>query len=129
MRDTISNNRPLRIEWLDALRAFAILLVFIGHKTASVYLEQVIYSFHIPLFFFISGFVFDQSKYSKFKTIFAKKSQTLLLPYFVFAFFSFIFWLIVVRSLSLRGQALAIDPWLPFLGVFYGIGVDPWRNP
>ncbi|MEI7635685.1 MAG: acyltransferase family protein [Syntrophus sp. (in: bacteria)] len=125
----ISDIKPQRIKWIDELRAFAILMVLIGHKTENVYLEEVIYSFHVPLFFWIAGFVFDQSKYNQFTCILIKKSKTLLLPYFVFALSSFLFWLVIVRSLSLRGQAFALNAWLPFWGLFYGIGVDPWRNP
>ena len=53
----------------------------------------------------------------------------LLVPYFIFALSSFIFWFFVVRSFSIRGQVFSINPWFPFWGIFYGIGVDQWRNP
>jgi len=36
---------------------------------------------------------------------------------------------LVVRGLSVRGQVYSLDPWYPFGGLFYGIGVEPWRNP
>lgn len=54
-----------RVIWLDALRGFAILLVVAGHVIQSGlcpddYSENMewlfIYSFHMPLFFFISGY-------------------------------------------------------------------------
>ena len=51
-----------RVEYLDALRGFAILLVIVGHLIQSNYqdalsdpLFNIIYSFHMPLFFFLSG--------------------------------------------------------------------------
>ena len=71
-----------RIDWIDALKGLAILLVVFGHcvddsissNTFPVYafnlqiLHDFIYSFHMPLFFAISGFVFYLSKsYRKFK--------------------------------------------------------------
>ena len=50
-----------RILWIDELKGFAIFLVIIGHILISRFLPQfqlfhtVIYSFHMPLFMFLSG--------------------------------------------------------------------------
>ena len=51
-----------RIVYIDALRGFAILLVIVGHLIQFNYssgienpIFNIIYSFHMPLFFFISG--------------------------------------------------------------------------
>lgn len=67
--DTAQNNR---IHWLDAWKGFAMLLVVLGH-IADGYLDaglfpekeqllqgiyDVIYSFHMPLFFLLSGYTF-----------------------------------------------------------------------
>ena len=53
-----------RISYIDALRGFAIILVVIGHLVQNNYSDayhnsilDVIYSIHMPLFFFISGCV------------------------------------------------------------------------
>ena len=53
-----------RIYWVDGLKAFLIYLVILGHciqYTCSTYSDNlvfyIIYSFHMPLFMFISGFV------------------------------------------------------------------------
>ena len=124
-----SSTTSLRIRWLDMLKAFAVFLIPVAHKTDNAYIELVIFSFLMPLFFWMSGFVFDQSRYKDFKTFLIRKTKTLLVPYFVFAFCSFLFWFLVVRSLSIRGQSLSQDPLQPFWGIFYGVGVDPWRNP
>ena len=48
-----------RIEYLDSVKAFAIVLMMLGHcywKESVPYLNAAIYSFHMPLFFIISGF-------------------------------------------------------------------------
>lgn len=76
------------------MKAFAILFVVIGHVMSGCYSENMssmddiilfrfIYSFHMPLFFFISGFVcFNPDKdYSK-KSI-GKRSLSYLIPFFV----------------------------------------------
>lgn len=54
-----------RIEYLDALRGFTMLLVIFGHITLFSFnlspdysiLCTLLYQFHMPLFFFISGFL------------------------------------------------------------------------
>lgn len=58
-----------RIDWIDSLRGFAILLVIIGHLIQFNYqtsirndIFNIIYSFHMPLFFFISGICVSYSK-------------------------------------------------------------------
>lgn len=58
---------PERLQYIDALRAFAIFLVVVGHiylfgfgyygKDYGSSYCQYIYQLHMPLFFFISGFV------------------------------------------------------------------------
>ena len=50
-----------RIEWIDELKGFAIFLVVFGHLIQSKmlpvngWLHSAIYSFHMPLFMFLSG--------------------------------------------------------------------------
>lgn len=51
-----------RVEWVDGLKAWAIFLVVLGHaigayKTDS-FMHQVIYLYHMPLFFMVSGITF-----------------------------------------------------------------------
>ena len=50
-----------RITWLDAARGYGILLVIFAHVDYS-YLRNIIYTFHMPLFFFLSGYVFCQKE-------------------------------------------------------------------
>ena len=51
-----------RVDWIDALKAFAIFLVTLGHVFGGLghnrfFARNLIYSFHMPLFFAISGYV------------------------------------------------------------------------
>lgn len=78
------------------LQSFGILLVVLGHsiKEGTV-LHTYIYSFHMPLFFFISGYLLDLSSKSninfiKFKYFLIKKIQRLLIPYFVISSIAYI---------------------------------------
>lgn len=118
-----------RLDWIDSLKAIAIFLVLIGHTTANVRIEAYIYSFHLPLFFLISGFLFRIEKYPSFRKFLFRRFSTLIIPYFTFAILSYVVWLVLVRSLSVRGQVNSVNPWFPFWGIFYGIGDGLWRHP
>lgn len=75
-----------RILYFDALKFFAIWLVVLGHYLQEIdcgsvgsYTNQVIYTFHMPLFIMISGF-FAQKGEPSFRNLIIKKTTTLLLP-------------------------------------------------
>lgn len=44
-----------RIIWIDYAKAIAMLFVIFGHVDSGNYLTNWIYSFHMPLFFLLSG--------------------------------------------------------------------------
>lgn len=73
-----------RIDWIDIAKGIGIILVVMGHLAAEDQdLKRFIYCFHMPLFFFISGIVFN-IKNIKFKKFFIKKFKSVYLPYAVF---------------------------------------------
>ena len=85
-----------RITWIDYCRAFAICLVIIGHIliSTSSYNSHIdnmvmvmIYSFHMPLFFILSGMVFK-------KTGISKRFIRLMIPYFGFCIIEFVFYFV-----------------------------------
>ncbi len=68
---------------LDVARGISILLVVIGHcQFLPQTIKVLVYSFHMPMFFFISGMCFSYKKYPKFKDFFKSKAKGLLIPYF-----------------------------------------------
>lgn len=80
-----------RIDWIDNLKAIGIYLMVLGHhETMSNDVVKYIYSFHMPLFFFISGFLFDYERYPTIKSFALQRIKTLIVPYFVFSFITFI---------------------------------------
>lgn len=83
-----------RLIELDIAKGIGIILVVLGHsfllpgptETSNLFLSTLrmtIYSFHMPLFFFISGY-FMQIKGIGLKEIIVKKAKRLLIPYFFF---------------------------------------------
>lgn len=71
-----------RILWLDSLRGFALFFVILGHAcTIPPDCRVLIFSFHMPLFFAISGAVFRYGKYTTVTECIIDKAKALLLPY------------------------------------------------
>lgn len=60
-----------RIEWVDIAKGITILLVIIGHSVDGI-LRAAIFSFHMPLFFILSGLT---TKYSKCRDEFVIKTE------------------------------------------------------
>ncbi len=88
----------MRHDWIDSLKGMAIILVVVGHLntifTISSGLNQYIYSFHMPIFFFISGYLFNFKKYINLeKVYFIKRSSSLIIPYFFFSIVAYLFYI------------------------------------
>lgn len=69
-----SNPRSTRLSELERMKGFAILLVVWGHLASVTFFKaplwflisiSVVYSFHMPLFMYVSGFVFFRSRYDE----------------------------------------------------------------
>ncbi len=107
-----------RIHWIDICRGIAIILVMYGHLFASDQSSYLIYAFHMPLFFFISGFVFKPQRNTSLKKIAMKYAKQLLVPYALFAILTYGFAFISQRisDLSINGIGYQL------FGVLYGSG-------
>lgn len=84
----------IRDTQLDAIKGFAIILVIMGHILAfsnqnSNIPIQIIYSFHMQLFFFISGFLVFNHFGPTLITWIKKKFIQLIVPYGIFTLFYF----------------------------------------
>lgn len=70
------------IAWIDTCKGIGIIAIVIGHTQHGTFLSRFIYIFHMPLFFFLSGYLHTVTpglkRYCK------KKAIHLLLPYTAF---------------------------------------------
>lgn len=80
---TTNEINKTRIEWIDIAKGIGIFLMVIGHTSIPKIGSHWIYSFHMPLFFFLSGYLFNPNKYS-IKELFIRKTKTMIIPYFFF---------------------------------------------
>ncbi len=94
----VNYNIQQRVDWIDAVKGLAIILVVIGHViTRTCYNEWdrivrfVIYSFHMPLFFLLSGLTFKVGD-MRMEEFIINKSRRLLLPAVIFSLISIPFY-------------------------------------
>ena len=90
---TNKNENVLRIDFVDQLKGLAILLVVMGHIyiykiTDKPLITGIIYTFHMPLFMILAGYVstkpIENSIHSKISFI-KKKFRNLMVPYLSFS--------------------------------------------
>lgn len=125
-----------RILWIDNIKAIGILLVVLGHNSIDILSKKVIFSFHMPLFFFVAGLLFYQSvniKEDSFTNFIKKRAGSILIPYFIFSFLTYVYWLIIhFMFFLLNGHYNSrFEPIKAFMGIFVSNGAEGWliHNP
>lgn len=105
-----------RVSWVDVARGIGIILVIYGHTLSAIGHRYLIYSFHMPLFFFLSGLVFRNRTNEIYRHSLIKDVKRILIPYFIFAFISLILWFIILPS----GDQTLNNIGRQIFGIFYG---------
>jgi acyltransferase len=121
-------NEKRRLDWVDTAKGMGIILVVMQH-TALDYnrVGTFINSFHMPLFFFLSGFFFMPGKYSGFRSFASKKAGSLLLPYFIFAALSYGYFLLRY-SFGSAGYYKDLNLYQELAGILYSAGTREWMD-
>ncbi len=73
-----------RLDWIDITKGIGIVLMVYGHTSIPASISDFIWSFHMPLFFIISGMLFNPDKADKYNKYVIRKIYTLVVPYFFF---------------------------------------------
>ncbi|WP_283576492.1 acyltransferase family protein [Limosilactobacillus oris] len=60
MNQATASPKQKRLEWVDIAKGIAILLMVIGHEVKNPHVYAFIFSFHMPLFFVLSGYTSSQ---------------------------------------------------------------------
>ena len=90
------NSVQRRLDWVDIAKGIGILLVIYGHVQQGIYLsgmdaryfmhaENIIYSFHMQLFFFLSGIFVERSMSKGTDVLIWDKVKVILYPYFLWS--------------------------------------------
>ncbi len=105
------------IGFINILKVFGISLVLLGHLVLPELKLLFVNSFHMPLFFFLSGYLITVQKYGL-KLFIWKKFKTLIIPYLFFAFVTFTFWYFFNRKYN---PTTDHDPLKYLIGIFCAI--------
>jgi len=120
----IAGEKKERILWIDFAKVLGIWLVCLGHSYIPEFAHHYIYSFHMPLFFFISGYL---EKRRTIKESLINGLKVLILPYTLLYLIVFIPWVPsrIVFHPELFENQTRINVLLisPFLGLISGIGI------
>lgn len=105
-----------RIEWIDAAKGMGIFLVVLGHALQPGGLAPtVIWSFHMPLFFFLSGLTAKPWTHESAPAI-GRGFKSLVVPYLFFSLISIILWS------ALKAPVSASETWSSqLLQMTYGV--------
>ena len=71
-----------RIAYIDLYRGIGIILMIALHVGFGKTLDHIVHAFHMPMFFFVSGYFFKPGRSAG--SFFASKIKGLLIPYVVF---------------------------------------------
>jgi len=151
------DNRESRINWIDTAKGLGIVLVVVGHvlrglvaahvmewTPAARFLDAWIYSFHMPLFFFLSGlFLFQSVTKSSLRWFISDKVRMIAYPYVVWSIIT-IFLKAGLGTVPNTPRALSdlmLIPYSPieqfwflyvlfvlvvFFGITFAFGLRPW---
>lgn len=123
-----------RIEWIDTARGLAMCMIVFGHCVPGGFLKQLVYTFHVPVFFFLSGFLFHEDKNPHFGYFLKKEWKKILLPYYGAGFLSILIYLLFGQIASERLGVSVRDGGflLQMAGMLYGnckTGYMKWNLP
>ena len=52
--------KGIRLTYIDTAKFIAIFYIMIGHSNMSTDLSHFLFAFHVPIFFFLYGLVFER---------------------------------------------------------------------
>lgn len=82
-----------RIEWIDTAKGLGIICIIVSHfnleSINAEWFRAIIQIFDVPLFFFLSGYMFKDNL--DFKSFLLKKTKSLVVPYFCIGAFLLLF--------------------------------------
>ncbi|MBP9988946.1 MAG: acyltransferase family protein [Ruminococcus sp.] len=115
--------KPARNTAIDVAKGIGILLVVVGHLWDKLpffdVIHCILYAFHMPLFFIISGMLFKNT-YTKFSVFLKKRLKTLICPYILFAVISWMWYVFTYAVLPRRFTSAALTKCAGWFGqIFY----------
>lgn len=110
-----------RTPWLDYVRFFSIFLVILYHTPPRIELldEAVILNLRVPVFFCISGFLFNDDRWTNFWRYAWHRGKQILIPYVLFFAVFYGLWLWFGRDM-LGGEDIRVPVTRPLVEMVMG---------
>ena len=128
-------NVTQRISWLDNAKALGIILVFYGHIVEKIFVTyaipaaglqyKLIYSFHMPLFFLLSGYLVKKTQHRKLVIFIKNKFMTRIVPFFFFNILILPCYFIFVKISS---QSIDVSQFFPNIALSPLLAGSPTLN-
>lgn len=109
-----------RVDYIDVAKGFGMLTIIWGHVFLDGLSNAIVFSFHIPLFFFLSGLVFVRKRYDSFYSFLKKRVKSLLVPYAIFSVLTWLVWAIFSYTTNTTVESY----WMPLLQTLIAQGSD-----
>ncbi len=110
-----------RIKWIDYAKTFAIYAVLVIHTHCDVGVTKICNAIALPLFFFISGYLFSFERHKTFRPFLYKRFRQLIIPYLWINVVAYLFWIVIGRHFG--EDATSGLAWHePLVGIALGIG-------
>lgn len=78
-----------RLAYIDNLRGLCLALMILGHAGLSLAEKNLVYSFHMPAFYFLAGLLYHGAQPGAARFL-GRKARALLLPYALYALIIFV---------------------------------------
>jgi len=104
------------INWINIAKGLGILVIVFGHSKPPGIIFESFYHFSVPLFFFISGYLFLK-KQPSFRLFLRKKVDAYIIPYYLYGM---AFTLMMISLLFINNSVTGDAIWILLQGLLLG---------
>ena len=102
-----------RIEWIDVFKGFAIIMVVYGHILFNNKIVNLLYTIHLPMFMFISGYLFKKENIN---VNVKRKAKKIIIPYLFFSIIELIYFVFIESKF----RSIKLTPLQCIVGILCG---------
>lgn len=88
----------MKKNWINILKGIAIIFIILGHSPINKHFIPYAYSFDLPIFYFIAGYLFNNIKYENIKLFFKTRILKILKPYLIFSLISIFMYCLIFQT-------------------------------
>ena len=109
-----------RIEWIDFAKSLMIFFIVLLHTHCNSVMVTMLNAIVMPMFFFMSGFLFSLKRNPSYFRFVYKRFRQLVVPYLWINLVAYFIWLLILRKYG-NDAAESVEWYSPLLGITFGI--------